>query len=578
MFVGTHLLQRFMATNYMLVLCFMHASIANSQAVPELPPNVDPAEELVREQEDDRRRDDLENFETRPTPEPSASDQAEVNGAGGPCINIDKIDVRGAKRLGIKAHILMLPFAPACMTRANIAAVMETIDKAYVERGLITSRAYIEQQDFKDGILKLKVVEGFVEGINLVDNNGTQEPHRRSLTAFSSLKGEVLDLRDLEQGLDQINRLKSAKATLKMSPGETPGGTMVNVNVKDKHRVRVSAGWNNYGSPATGKDQIRLSLAGENILLANDIWGLSYSGTLDSNALSLNTSVPYGYVTFNLSAVASDYLIGLTQTSELYGSSTSLQGGVNYVFNRSSKTKSYAELGVQYRNAKRFVNSFELTPQVLATVQLTGGHIIESKKTKLSFDVSYINGTTGFGANEDPKDISDQDPNAQFHAIELGVSRVLKPQKWGRWVLSARGKFSEVALYGPEQTPLGTRSTVRGFESAPFSADRALYIRNDVILNMGEGWKSMTDYLPGGNKSMLGAFAQSVKPYVFLDVGVGHSQSQETTNSVGGFGGGLKFNGKRLNLDIGTEVPVARREFRAFNPPRFMASVAVNWP
>lgn len=560
----------------LLVTVFMYS--ANAQAGPDLPPNVDPAEELAREQDDERRRDDLENFEQRFTLPQSSAAPPSTNDGQGPCINIKRINITGAKHLGNSASTLVGPSAPACMSRADIAAVMAIIDKAYVERGLITSRVYIEQQDFKDGVLKLKVVEGFVEGINFTSETGARQPRRRSFTAFTYLDGKTLDLRDFEQGLDQVNKLKSAKATLKMSPGERPGGTIVNVNVEDKHRFRVSSGWNNHGSPTTGKDQIRLGVASDNILMANDTWGLSYSGTLDSNALSVNTSIPYGYASFSLNAVASDYLIGLTQTTELYGSSTSIQGGVNYVLNRSSNTKSYAELGLQYRNSKRFVNSFELSPQVLTTVTLTGGHIVESKKSKTSYDLSYITGTTGFGANDDPSDISEQEPNAQFHAFEFGVSRVQKPQKWGRWILTARGKYSEVALYGPEQTPLGTRSTVRGFESAPFSADRAFYIRNDVMLKMNKNWKSMTNYLPGGSDGALGKLAQSVQPYVFADAGVGQSRSQEKTNSVAGFGGGFKFKAKRLNLDIGAEVPVAQREFRKLNQPRLMASISVDWP
>jgi hemolysin activation/secretion protein len=251
---------------------------------------------------------------------------------------------------------------------------------------------------------------------------------------------------------------------------------------------------------------------------------------------------------------------------------------MNYVFRRRAKHKSFAEFGLQVRKSRRFVNSFELSPQALATLRVTGGHIIEGEKAKVSLDASYLYGTNWFGATEDPDDISDREPNAQFHAIEFGVTRVQKPKKWGRWIVSARGKLSEEALYGPEQTPLGARSTVRGYRTAPLSADTAFYVRNDVMLSMDESWKDFAARLPGGKEGPLGTLAASLQPYVFADVGIGHSRSQVRTDVVGGFGGGLRIKGKRINFDIGGEIPIAKVEYREFNDPRFLATIGVNWP
>ena len=560
---------------------FAFASTAHAQSAPIIPPNVDPGEELEREQEEERRREEIENFDSRNDLGSKDSDQStegQTAAAEGPCIQIKEISVTGAGRIKSSIDNIKAPYAPDCMSRVDIAALMKKIDEAYIKLGLITSRAYIEKQDFKDGILKLKVIEGVVEDVVVIDGDGKPEPTLRRLTAFPISKGGVLQLRDFEQGLDQLNRLKSTKATLKLSPGENPGGTIVNVSVKDEHRYRASASWNNHGSPTTGKDQLRLSLGAENVFLANDIWGVTYVGTLDSNALVVSTSVPVGYATLNVSGVASDYLIGLTPTSELYGDSLTGEASMNYVFRRRAKHKSFAELGLQVRKSRRFVNSFELSPQTLATLRLTGGHIIEGKSAKISMDASYLYGTDWFGATEDPDDISDREANAQFHAFEFGITRVPKPKKWGRWIISARGKLSDEALYGPEQTPLGARSTVRGYRTAPLSADTAFYVRNDLMLSMDESWKDFAGRLPGGAEGPLGTLAASLQPYLFADMGVGYSRSQLTTDVVGGFGGGLRIKGKRVNFDIGGEIPIAKVEFREFNDPRFLATIGVNWP
>ncbi|MGB0908300.1 MAG: ShlB/FhaC/HecB family hemolysin secretion/activation protein [Maricaulaceae bacterium] len=570
-----------------LVLCLallcVFPSLSYAQVSPSFPANIDPAEELEREREEERRREELENFERRePAPAPDSAPlepQAAPSGDG-PCVQIDSIIVSGARKLdnaGRTSH-LIAGYAPSCMTKEDISAVMKAIDTGYVELGFITSRAYIEKQNFKDKTLKLRVVEGVVEAIRFEDAEGGKEAAQRLVTAFPKPLGRVLQLRDFEQGLDQINRLQSAKAKMKLAPGEKPGGSVVNITVEDKHRLRTFASWSNQGSKATGKDQFRLGLSAENVLKANDIWGVSYVGTLNSNAISVNGSMPLGYLTLNMGAVASDYLIGLTPTSELYGDTFSANASLNYVINRDSQTKSFVEVGIEGRQARRFINAFQLTPQSLVTARLTAGHIIETKRAKISMDASYLRGVSLFGATKDPIDVGQRDAHAQFEAFEFGVARLPKPQKWGRWIVSARAKVSGTPLYGPEQTPIGARSTVRGFKNTALSADKAVYIRNDFLPATPQGWKDMSKKLPGGPEGHLSKVSQSLQPYAFFDAGMGKSLASKRTEVAGGIGMGIKLKGKYASFDIGGEIPMAKREFREFNKPRVLASLSLKWP
>ena len=46
-------------------------------------------------------------------------------------------------------------------------------------------------------------------------------------TIAPGLEGAPLNIRDLEQALDQANRLASNNATLEMLPGNTPGDSIV---------------------------------------------------------------------------------------------------------------------------------------------------------------------------------------------------------------------------------------------------------------------------------------------------------------------------------------------------------------
>ena len=564
------------------------AGAGPSIAVPSVNDS-DPLEELQRQREEEQRIRDLENLQRRSDPLLKGeglddeglddTDQEDIAQDKAPCVDIDTIRVSGAQRLEQSGALQAItdPYVPNCLSRDKIAAVMKEIDNAYVKKGLITSRVYIEKQDFTDKVLKLKVVEGIVEDIVFIDQNGKTEPKRRRQTAFPVEIGKVLQLRDFEQGLDQINRLQSAKAQMKLAPGEQAGGSIVNITVEDKHRLRAFASLNNFGSAVTGENQLTLGVAGENLLVANDIWGLSYNGTLESNALSLSGSLPLGYATFDVNVSASDFAILLSPTSELFGDTITAGGSVNYVIRRDSNTKTFISAGLNFRQGRRFINAVALDPQTLTTARFTLRHVVDTKRAKYSFDGSYARGLDWFGALEDDPD-NDGDPEAQFDLFELGVNRIARPQKWGRWTIAARGFASNDRLFGPQQTPLGSRSTIRGFRSSAISADIGAYARLDVLPAIPDAVKGWAGNLPGPSAGMAQKLVKSTQPYVHLDGGIGRDYARGLTAAVGGVGAGLRFNTKHFNVSVGGEFPIAKDVFRENNAPRFLASIGVNWP
>ena len=102
-----------------------------------------------------------------------------------------------------------------------------------------------------------------------------------TLAAFPVEAGDTLKLQDLEQGVDQINRLRRNQAELQILPGQTPGGSIVALNNHPGDRYRVNLGVDNYGSQATGRQRSRLGLDVDNPL-----------GFQDRKSTRLNSSHP----------------------------------------------------------------------------------------------------------------------------------------------------------------------------------------------------------------------------------------------------------------------------------------------
>ena len=72
-------------------------------------------------------------------------------------------------------------------------------------------RAYLPQQDLSGGRLEIVVIEGKVSAIEVEDGD-QQSISLGNVAPF--IEGKALNLRDLEQALDQINRLASNSATV----------------------------------------------------------------------------------------------------------------------------------------------------------------------------------------------------------------------------------------------------------------------------------------------------------------------------------------------------------------------------
>jgi hemolysin activation/secretion protein len=98
--------------------------------------------------------------------------------------------------------------------------------------------------------------------------------------AFPQAAGRILNLRDLEQGLDQLNRLRSRALTIDILPGSREGFSRVELIATDHHLpVSLSLGADNSGQKSTGSRQMNAQLTVDNPFRLADQWMLSAVGT-----------------------------------------------------------------------------------------------------------------------------------------------------------------------------------------------------------------------------------------------------------------------------------------------------------
>ncbi|WP_142794594.1 POTRA domain-containing protein, partial [Klebsiella pneumoniae] len=80
---------------------------------------------------------------------------------------------------------------------------------------------------------------------------------------FPSLTGKPLKITELEQGLDQANRLKSNHVTMDILPGSEPGGSVIRLVNQRGTPAGFSLSADNYGQKSTGRNVIRAAVTAD---------------------------------------------------------------------------------------------------------------------------------------------------------------------------------------------------------------------------------------------------------------------------------------------------------------------------
>lgn len=458
--------------------------------------------QIIESQQRDRLREDQERA-LRALPPPGGTNldamkpQVQVPDIGVACRDIREIELKGdTARVpdDLRARITA-DYAGRCLGVADLEAILALLTKSFIDRGYVTTRAYLPAQDLRTGKLEVTVIEGTIERYEIEGGRGGAIWPRG---AFPANPGELLNLRDLEQGIDQINSLASNNARLDLRPGTQPGQTVVAVQNASTFPVHLYAGLDNLGTEATGRNAATATVTLDSLLGLNELFAITrrqsvlpvHSGH-KSDSTGVHAQLPYGYSTFTIDYSQSNYTNTLT-----------LPSGQTLAATGKTDTWSFGADRVVYRDqASRVALSARLTMQ--ESKNWLGGEFLQVSSRNLTFlDVganafaqafggifngrlAMVQGLAMFGALHDPADLPRDLPHAQFNkfTLDLGYSRRFSV---GGTAVTFSTQFSgqraNDTLYGTQQILIGGPSSVRGFLNHPLAGDNGYYMRNEIGL------------------------------------------------------------------------------------------------
>ncbi|NYH26380.1 MULTISPECIES: ShlB/FhaC/HecB family hemolysin secretion/activation protein [Paraburkholderia] len=527
----------------------------------------DPAQRLLQEQRDRQRRDEIQ----QPPAQIDVPQQAVVNLPEGadvetlpdvePLFRIEHIEFIGDTVLGkSELDTIAAPFIGKQLGRNRINLLLRRVTEAFIARGYITTRAYLGAQNLASGTLKVNLVDGKVSAFTL---NGhplrPRDPNEPWYTthggglltdagtawAFADSRGDVLRLPDLEQGVDQINRLRRNKAEIQIMPGETPGDSVVAITNHYGDRVFYDLGIDNYGSSQTGTLRYRAGVEADNLIGLQESLSFNYVGTQDSNAVVFSAAAPYGYQTFSYTTSLSEYQQTISDVALLQGRTFSQTLGWNDVLTRSRAGRTSVDVTLTKMRTERSLNGIDLLPQDLTVLRvgLNGlrRFVAHDQAAAATWDVGVSQGLPWLSASHDGPGIDEVDAHSQFTKLDATATLqvALGTLAGTQWTYrgTLRGQYSHVALFGNEQIFLGGMDSVRGFTEGGIAGDSGFYLRNEAAWQNVPAWRDL-----------------QIEPYVFLDGGKSHLVAQGGWPTLMGTGLGARMQWRHNAHTVTSEV------------------------
>lgn len=383
-------------------------------------------------------------------------------------------------------------YAGRCIGREGINLVVKGVSAKILERGYSTTRVGIPEQDLSGGTLKLTLVPGIIHDLRFADA-GTAGTWKN---AFPAASGTLLNLRDLEQGLEQMKRVSSQEVDIQIVPAGNLGESDVIVSVKRSKPWRLIASLDDSGAKGTGKMQGGLQIGWDNLFGLNDLFSIGMNTDADRNndmrgtqGNFLSYSIPYRYWTISASASESRYhqrIMGTMQTFVSSGKSQNLEVKAGYLFHRDQFSKS----SLQFRTGRRWSHSYiddtEVSVQkrntTLAEIALI--HKLNIEQAQLDISLAYRWGAPWFGAQSDPANLPGTSPRYQY-ALETLDAVLALPFKFEERIFhysaTFRAQNANTALYASEWFAIGNRWTVRGFDGeAALGSEKGFFFRNEI--------------------------------------------------------------------------------------------------
>lgn len=469
---------------------------------------------------------------TPPNPNPNPAPGSEID------IAVTKVEVSGSTAFKPEELAKITQSVEGKSVKLkDLQAVADRITALYLDRGYITSRAVLGEQAITNGIVKIQILEGSLETLEINGLKRLNQNYVRSrilLGVKTPLNKNQLE--DQLQLLKNDSLLESIEASLR--PGTGVGKSILTLRVQESKPIAGNINVDNYSSPSVGSERFGGGLIYRNVTGLGDEFSVSYNRAFPggSNALDFSYRVPVNAMngTLQLRVAPSNSKVVETPFDSLDIFSTTDLYEVSYrqPIIRTPREELALSLAFAIQNGRTTISGLPLsTPG-------SGTDIDGQGRTRiLKFGQDYLKrdtqgawalrsqfslGLNAFDATNGPE------PNGQFLSWLGQVQRV---QRLGtNQLLIAQGdvQLSTDPLLPSQQFVIGGGQSVRGYRQNLRSGDNGVRLslenrialqRNAVgnpifqlapFLDAGWVWNNSSNPVPLANETFLASVGLGV--------------------------------------------------------------------
>jgi len=387
------------------------------------------------------------------------------------------------------------PWAGRAIRSEDLVAVTDALTKLYVDHGYVNSGAVVPDQEFEEGVVAVRIVEGRLSEIRFRGNEHLRDGYLRARIEPGATA--PLNVSKLERQLEILQRDPLIeRVAARLAPGDRLGEAVLTVEVEEAKRYGADLRFSNYEPPSIG------ALAGqvEGNFANLTGWGDALRGVFTiteglkryhglyeipvtrwGTLLSLDARYaeaevvenPFEDVTGAIDSEFQSYQIGLLQP--LYTSPrTRVQVGVFGDWRRTEVQVGDDYFPVPGSGARNGKTTASVLRFVFEWLQRDQKQVIAAR-SQISWGIDALGATITSDEDLTPALKVGDDPNARFVAWLLQLQWARRFGPWGiEAVFRTDLQLANDPLFTMEQIALGGFSTVRGYRENQIVRDQGV--------------------------------------------------------------------------------------------------------
>ncbi|WP_297352530.1 ShlB/FhaC/HecB family hemolysin secretion/activation protein [Paraburkholderia sp.] len=394
--------------------------------------------------------------------------------------DVNEFIVRGNTTLpSLDIEKAVYPFEGPGRSLDDVNAARDALQKVYQDKGYQSVVVELPQQQVKDGIIYLQVVEAKVGRLR-VDGAKYNSPEliREAVPALA--EGTVPDFTAAQAQLTDLNKSPDRQVVPVLKPGTLPQTVDVDLKVDDQNPAHGSLEVNNDQSPDTSVLRTVASLSYSNL------WQL---GHVISGSFLLAPQHPQDAEVYSFSYLAPLQGTNWSLLGTLYHSNSNVAslGGTNVLGKGTSfglqaiyalpSTDTYSQTVSVEIDRKHFDENDTVAgqtteaPLTYVPVTLAYNGQLNRKDSQTSFSASVTAGTRGTGSNADAFDNKRFDATSDFIYGKFDINHTQDFDHDIQFNGHVTAQFANSPLVSSEQFAAGGINTVRGYLEAEDTAD-----------------------------------------------------------------------------------------------------------